>query len=126
MRGLERFRTRQVVKAFYASLQNRDFVALRALLHEDLDFEGPLDRSVGADTFVAKLAKLSRLSDGLRTKHLFVDGHRACCVYEWVTATPVGDSPVAEYLEVRDGRIASLRAHDDSRPWFALFPKEAG
>ncbi len=51
-----------------------------------------------ADTFVAKLVKLFGLMDTIRMKHLFVDGDRACCVYGLVTATPVGDSPAAEYI----------------------------
>jgi len=118
--------TQDIVVAFYSSIERKDFEALRAMLHDDLEFDGPMDRAGSADTFVAKLAKLTRLTDSLRMKHLFVDGDRACCVYDLVTATPVGASPVAEYLEVRDGRIASIRAHYDSRPWYALFAKEAG
>ena len=78
------------------------------MLHDDLDFQGPRDRCSNADTFVAKLEKLSGLTDSLRMKHLFVDGDRACCVYDLVTATPVGDSPVAEYLEV----MAASRAFE--------------
>jgi len=125
MKGPNAMNTQEIVRAFYASVESKDFKALRGMLHDDLDFQGPMDRSGNADTFVAKLAKLSSLMESLRMKHLFVDGDRACCVYDLVTATPVGDSPVAEYLEVRDGRIACIRAHHDSRPWAALFPKGA-
>jgi len=117
--------TRQIVTAFYSSFESKDFGALRAMLHDDLDFQGPMDRYGNADTFVTKLAKLSRLTESLRMNHLFVDGDRACCVYEWVTITPVGDSAVADYLEVHDGRIARIRSHQDARPWIALFPQRA-
>ncbi len=117
--------TQEIVTAFYASIESKDFEALRGMLHDDLDFQGPMDRLKNADTFVAKLTKLAPLTEGFRVKHLFIDGDRGCCVYDLITATPIGESPVTEYFEVRDGRIASIRAHFDSRPWFALFAKES-
>ncbi len=112
--------TRTIVSAFYASIENKDFDALRRVLHDNLDSEGPIERLDSADEFIAALTKMSSLTEGVRIMHLFVDGDRACCVLDLVTATPVGDSPVAEYFELRDGRIAAIRSHFDSRPWFAL------
>ena len=112
--------TRTIVSAFYASIENKDFDALRRMLHDDLDSVGPIERLDNADDFVATLSKMSGLTDGVRIRHLFVDGERACCVLDLVTATPIGESPVAEYFELRDGRIAAIRSHFDSRPWFAL------
>lgn len=117
--------TREIVTAFYERIESRDFEAVRGMLQDDLYFQGPLHRSGDAESFVAKLAKLSRLTDSLRMEFLFVDGERACCVYDWVTDTPVRHSPVAEYLVIRDGRIACIRTHQDSRPWLALFSKGA-
>lgn len=112
--------THGIVSSFYASVERKDFRALRHVLHDDLDSEGPLEHLGSADAFIAALTRMSGLTDGLRIKHLFVDGERACCVHDLVTATPIGDSPVAEYFEVRAGRIAAIRSHFDSRPWFAL------
>ncbi len=117
--------TKETVTAFYSHIENGDFAAVRSLLHDDLDFQGPMDRLKEADTLVAKLTKLAPLTESFRVKHLFIDGDRGCCVYDLITATPIGESPVTEYFEVRDGRIASIRAHFDSRPWFALFAKES-
>lgn len=112
--------THDTVKAFYASIDNEDFDALRRILADDLAFEGPVHRLDNADDFVATVKKMSMLTEGFNFKHLFVDGEHACCVFDLVTATPIGESPVAEYFEVRDGRIAAIRAHYDSRPWIAL------
>lgn len=112
--------THGIVSAFYASVERKDFRALRHVLHDDLDSEGPLERLGSADAFITALTKMSGLTEGVRIKHLFVDGERACCVHDLVTATPIGDSPVAEYFELRDGRISAIRSHFDSRPWFAL------
>ncbi len=113
--------TREIISAFYASLDSKDFSGLRDVLHDDVDTEGPLERLGGADAFVASASKMSGLTERVQIKHLFVDGERACCVLDLVTATPIGESPLAEYFELRDGRISSIRSHYDSRPWFALF-----
>jgi limonene-1,2-epoxide hydrolase len=113
--------THDAVTAFYASMQSWDFAAMRRVLHDDLDVRGPIATVDSADTLVASLARLTRLTKRIRVKHLFVDGERACCVYDVITDTPIGASPVAEYFEVRDGRIVSLHAHFDGRPWAALF-----
>ncbi|MBV1857835.1 MAG: nuclear transport factor 2 family protein [Nannocystaceae bacterium] len=112
--------TQEIVTAFYSRIEARDFDSLRSMLHDDLDFEGPVEGSDSADAFVAAVAKMSSLTEGFDVLHLFVDGERACCVFDLVTATPIGNSPVAEYFQVRDGRIASIRSHYDSRPWLAL------
>jgi limonene-1,2-epoxide hydrolase len=112
--------TQNTVTAFYASIEREDFEALRGLLRDDLAFEGPVGAVEGADAFVGMVQKMSALTEGFNVKHLFVDGEQACCVFDLVTATPIGESPVAEYFQLEGGRIASIRAHYDSRPWIAL------
>lgn len=115
--------TRDTIGAFYANIESKSFDALRDLLDEDLDFQSPIDHFDKAEHLIAKLTKLSAVTESFQVKHLFVDGDRACCVYDLVTATPLRESPATEYFELRDGRITSIRAHYDSRPWAALFAK---
>jgi ketosteroid isomerase-like protein len=117
--------TQETVSAFYANLQTEDYAALRTLLHDDLHFHGPVDRFTRADHLISKLTKLGTLTEGFRIRHLFVDDDRACCVYDLVTSTPLRESPVTEYFELRDGRISAIHAFYDSRPWVALFAREA-
>ena len=116
--------THDAVTAFYASMERRDFAAMRRVLHDDLDFQGPMASFDNADALVAMLQGLAEVTASFRPKHLFVDGEKACFVYDLITHTPMGPSPVAEYLIVRDGRIASIRAHFDAAPWAAMSPPE--
>ncbi len=95
------------------------------MLHNDLAFESPIKNTDNADDFVTTLERMSRLTEKFRIHHLFVDGERACCVFDLVTATPIGESPVAESFMLRDGRIGAIRAHFDSRPWIALSGPES-
>ncbi|MGH1340273.1 MAG: nuclear transport factor 2 family protein [Nannocystales bacterium] len=117
--------TKEIVTAFYSRIEKKDFDGVRSMLHDDLVFESPVETSSNADHFVAMLSKMSSLTETFDVKHLFVEGEQACCVFDLVTATPIGKSPVAEYFQVRAGRIASIRAHYDSRPWIALAGSEA-
>ena len=118
--------THETIRAFYANIENKDFASVRGLLHDDFSFRGPIDTFDSPDALVAKLAKLEGVTESFRVRHLFVDGERGCCVYELITATPLRESPVTEYFELRDGRISAIHAHYDSRPWIALFGKEEG
>ncbi len=42
-------------------------------------------------------------------------------LYEMVTNTPAGTAFIAEWYQVRGGKIAALRAVFDARPFAALF-----
>ncbi|MEM7157617.1 MAG: nuclear transport factor 2 family protein [Myxococcota bacterium] len=112
--------TKELVTAFYSRIENKDFDGVRALLHDDLDFQGPMQSAENANELVSMLTMMGGVTESFRIKQLFVEDDRACCVYDLVTATPIGPSPMAEYFEVRDGRIAAIHAHFDSRPWIAL------
>jgi len=111
--------TKETAAAFYTHIENKDFAAARRLLHDDLDFQGPMATFDNADALIARLQSIAGVTASFHHKHMFVDGERACFVYDLVTHTPMGPSPVAEYLVVRDGRIASIHAHYDAAPWLA-------
>lgn len=108
--------TRDTIAAFYANFKARDFVNMRTLLHDDLSFQGPMATIDNADEFVTALGGFAKMTKGIEVKHVFVDGDRACCVYDLVTDGPIGTRPVAEYFELHGGRISAIRSHFDARP----------
>ncbi len=116
--------TKETAAAFYNHIENKDFAAVRGLLHDDLEYQGPMVSFDNADALVARLQSMAEVTASFRAKHMFVDGERACFVYDLITHTPMGPSPFAEYLVVRDGRIASIRAHFDASPWLAMSAPE--
>jgi hypothetical protein len=44
-----------------------------------------------------------------------------CVLYDMVTNTPSGAAFIAEWYQVKGGKIAALRAVFDARPFAALF-----
>jgi ketosteroid isomerase-like protein len=110
----------QVAERFFAAWTSKDFDGARALLHDDLFFQGPIDTFSDADSYVRALEGLSQIVTGVDRRKVFVDGDDVCVIYDLRTA-PVPSAPTAEWYQVRDGRIASIRVFFDARPFAALF-----
>src|SRR6266496_3726539 len=65
--------------------------------------------------------RLASIIQRIDLKKVFVDGDDVCVLYEMVTSTPAGTAFIAEWYQVKDGKIAALRAVFDARPFAALF-----
>jgi len=118
--------TNEIVTSFYARIESKDFDGVRKLLHDDLQVQDPMGDLDSADKLIGKLTQASSVTESFRMKHVFVDGDRASCVYDLITATPIRESRFSEYFEIREGRIASIRVHYDSQPWIALYAEHSG
>jgi hypothetical protein len=110
----------QVAEKFFVAWTSRNFDGARELLHDDLSFQGPIDTFSDADSYVRALQGLSQIVTGVDRHKVFIDGDDVCVIYDLRTA-PVPSAPTAEWYQVRDGRIASIRVFFDARPFAALF-----
>ena len=52
------------------------------------------------------------------TKARFAEGENVCQIYDLVLAQPPVTLPIAQWLTVREGKIAALRVYFDPRPLF--------
>ena len=107
----------EIVDQYYAAWTNKDFATARRLLHDDLSFHGPIDTFDNADDYLAALTRLASIVTRVERRKVFVDGQDVCEVYDLVTATPAGTAPVAEWLTVKDDKIAAIRVFFDARPF---------
>jgi ketosteroid isomerase-like protein len=114
----------EVAEGFFSAWTSKDFQRARSLLHDDVSFEGPIDRFSDADTYVASLQQLSGIVTGTETQKVFVDGDDVCVIYDLKTA-PVPSSRTCEWYRVRDGKIASVSVVFDARPFAPLFEAQA-
>ncbi len=81
---------------------------LRALLADDLRFEGPIARHrVGADPFVEGVAGLVTSAGSLHHLRRLCDGPLATALHD--AELPRGTVHFAEIFEVADGTIRSLQ-----------------
>ena len=114
---------KEIVGKFLAALGGEDWKGARKCLHENVSFRGPLDTFEKADSYIDALKKLHPIVKKVDMKKMFVDGSDVCILYDLVTNTPAGVSFVAEWFQIRDDKIASIRAVFDARPFAALFGK---
>lgn len=108
---------REVVDQYFTALANKDFTAMRTLLHDDISFIGPLGTTNGADDYIDSLMKVTSSMKTVERKALFAEGEDVCQIYDLVLAEPDATLPVAQWLKVRENRIATVRLYFDARPF---------
>ena len=115
----------QVAEDFFGAWTGKDFARARALVHDDVSFDGPIDSFSDADSYLASLQQLSGIVTGAETQKVFVDGDDVCVIYDLKTM-PVPRSRTCEWYRVRDGKIASVAVVFDARPFAAMFEGRQG
>ena len=106
---------KEIVDRYNQALGARDFVAARAMLADDLRFEGPIDRFQRADDYVAAIKGLYGMVKGVEHQATIGEGDDVAVFY--VLDTPMAKAPVAEWYTVSGGKITGLRAYFDARPF---------
>jgi hypothetical protein len=91
-----------------------DFARLRSVLADDVDFAGPLGQVTGGDECLRGLKGLSKIMTGIEIRKVFAAGSDVLTWYDMATrvADPV---PVANWMQVRDGKITRIRVAFDPR-----------
>jgi len=116
-------KTAEIVNGFKRALGEGDVAAARKFLADNLAFVGPFDTFSKPEPYLAALEKLHPIVKGVKVHKLFVDGNDACLLWDMETNTPAGTAFISEWYQVRDGKIASIRAVFDARPFAPMFSK---
>jgi hypothetical protein len=99
---------------YFEAWQARDFARLRTVLAGDVDFAGPLGQVTGADGCLQGLQGMSRIMTGIEVRKVFDDGTDVLTWFD--LATSVADPvPVANWMQVEDGKITRIRVAFDAR-----------
>lgn len=119
---------RAVVETYFNAWKNNDFLQMRSVLDDRLDFAGPIDRFDNAAAYQAAIRGLSQMKTDIVVNKTFVDGRDVVTWYDLHTriAPP---APVAEWSHVENGKITMVRVVFDARPFAAAqapHPEPAG
>ena len=117
--------TARAAERFFDAWTSKDFEQARALVHDDVTFEGPIDRFSDADSYLASLQQLSAIVTGAEKQKVFVDGDDVCVIYDLKTV-PVASTRTCEWYRMRDGKVASVSVVFDARPFAALLEAQHG
>src|SRR3954469_16182053 len=107
-----------IIDTYYDILAAFDAERLRAILADDLVFEGPIaGRRVGAEGFVAGAGAFADAARGIKMLSRVHGGDRAAALYD--AEFPGGTVRFAEFFELADGRIKALTLHYDAQAFRA-------
>ena len=104
---------------YHEAIGKGDFEALRSLLADKLDFEGPIAKHDNPEGLIGDLKGLSQIVEGMEPMKLFADGNDVCFIYK--LKSKVAFAPVAEWFHVTNGKIDFIRVVFDARPYASLF-----
>jgi ketosteroid isomerase-like protein len=113
----------EIVERYFDAWTSKDFETARSLLHDDLSFTGPFEKLDSADALMESIKGLAQVVTGAERRGVIEQGDQACVIYDLHTA-PVPTAPVAEWYMVRDGKIASMEAFFDARPFAPMFEQQ--
>jgi limonene-1,2-epoxide hydrolase len=108
--------TGTVATTYVGAWTSGDFDTARSTLHDDVSFVGPLGTVDGIDECMRGLQGMKQMVEGAEVHKTIADGDDVCVIYDLVTNTPAGTIPTAGWFQLRDGKIASIRAFFDARP----------
>lgn len=116
----------QVLRKFYDAVLKRDLAAARASLADDMVFEGLFETYPDADTYMKTFAGLLQMTIRLEVKKIIAEANDAVIFFELETKAPAAATVlVAEWHQVKDGKIVHARSVFDGRPYAAMFSSAA-
>jgi limonene-1,2-epoxide hydrolase len=112
--------TKEIVMKMDQAWSAKDETTMRALLHADYHFKGPMMEINGPDESIAMMNHFPFESHN-ENEELIVQGSKAVHVFDWVVTSPFQATiPMTEVLELEDNRVKNARLFFDT----ALFPAE--
>lgn len=115
----------QVLEAFYAAVKRKDLAAAGAYLDPHLTFVGLFETYRNAEQYLTALTGLLQIVVRLDVKCLIAEGNNAAVFFELETTAPArATTLVAEWHQIKDGRIVHARSAFDGRPFEAMFTKK--
>jgi hypothetical protein len=114
--------TGEILKNFYDAVIKRDMATARTFLNDDLVFVGLFETYPNADSYMAALTGLLQVTVRLDVKTIIGEGDQAAIFFELETKAPAAAiTLVAEWHQVRNGKISHVESAFDGRPFAAMF-----
>ncbi|HAM52756.1 MAG TPA: hypothetical protein DCP92_19435 [Nitrospiraceae bacterium] len=112
----------KILKKLYAAVVKRDVAAARSYLDDDLMFLGFFETYRNAEEYIAAMTKLLQVVVRLDVKKIMAEGSDAAVFFELETKAPVeATTLVAEWHQVKNGKISRVESAFDGRPFAAMF-----
>jgi len=116
--------TGEIVRQFYEAAIAKDIAKVRSYLADDLVFVGLFKTYRNADDYLKDFTGLLQITVKLKVKTIIAEGNEAAVFFELETKAPAeGIVLVAEWHQIKNGKIAHVESAFDGRPYAALFTR---
>jgi ketosteroid isomerase-like protein len=110
----------EAVNTYFAILANKTGEGLAELVTDDVTFEGPFFQATGATEFLQGMKKWIQVPKTYHIHKQFVAGNETCSIYSVDVVSPAGEKikiEMADWIELRDGKVVGDRVYFDPRAW---------
>jgi hypothetical protein len=112
----------EVLKNFYAAVIKQDLAKARTYLADEMVFVGLFETYPNADAYIKALTGLLQITRELQIKTIIGEGAEAAVFFDLVTGHPAAATTlVAEWHQVRNGKIYHVESAFDGRAFEAMF-----
>ena len=117
----------EVVRQFYEAAKRKDMAACRSFLADDLVFVGLFETYSNPTAYLTAFTGLLGITNRIDVKTIIAQGDQAAIFFDLETTGPVEATTfVAEWHQVRNGKIVRVQSAFDGRPFAAMFTGESG
>ncbi len=107
---------RALAATYFQAWKAKDFAALRAVLADDATFRGSMGSADDADTYMQGMEAMAQIITDIVIHKTFVDDADVLTWFDLhTTVTP--PCPTANWSQIKDGKIATVRVTFDARPF---------
>ena len=111
-----------VLRQFYDAVTQRDMARARRYLDDGMVFVGLFETYPNADAYMATFTQLMSIVTRLDVKVIVGEGDNAAIFMEMETTAPAAATTlVAEWHQVKNGKIVRAESAFDGRPFAGLF-----
>jgi hypothetical protein len=112
----------EVLRKFYDAVAIKDIEAAEKFLSDDLVFYGLFETYNNAKEYLTALAGLLSITVRLDVKTIISEKDQASVFFELETKAPAeARTLVAEWHQIKDGKIIRVRSAFDGRPFAKMF-----
>lgn len=112
----------EILKQFYDAAVNRNFALARKCLADDMEFVGLFETYRSADQYMAAFTGLLSITVRLEVKRIIAEGSDAAIFFKLETRAPAEATVfVAEWHQIKNGKIYHVQSAFDGRPYEAMF-----
>lgn len=113
----------KVFSDYLDAFEARDFEQLRGYLSDtQFSYRSPVSSYSSADSFVANIARVGPILEGVERRMVFVAGNTVCAILNLrTTMEELRLVPVVQLATVVDGRITALEAIFDATAYNRMF-----